>query len=79
MATCKSCGADIVWVKTESGKSMPLDASPIDPTKIDGACFIENGIARFGAFDLPRGTLRYVSHFATCPQAKEHRKPKTAS
>ena len=26
MATCKTCGADIQWVKTSSGASMPVDA-----------------------------------------------------
>lgn len=26
---CKSCGAEILWVKMTSGKSMPVDAKPI--------------------------------------------------
>lgn len=25
---CKSCGAAILWVTTEGGKNMPLDAKP---------------------------------------------------
>lgn len=26
MNTCKKCGAEIVWITTENGKSMPCDA-----------------------------------------------------
>ena len=26
MSKCRSCGADIVWVKTQQGKNMPIDA-----------------------------------------------------
>ena len=28
MAFCKSCKADIVWIKTKSGKMMPADKAP---------------------------------------------------
>ena len=27
-ATCKGCGAAIVWIGTPSGKAMPCDAAP---------------------------------------------------
>lgn len=26
ISKCKGCGADIIWVKTKNGKSMPCDA-----------------------------------------------------
>jgi len=29
MASCKSCGAAIVWMKTSSGKNIPVDADSI--------------------------------------------------
>ena len=29
MATCRSCGADIIWALTLHGKHMPMDAVPI--------------------------------------------------
>lgn len=41
--SCRSCGADIHWIETASGKRMPVN---------------------------PDGT----SHFATCPNADQHRK-----
>lgn len=44
-SSCRSCDARIFWIKTSSGKSMPVDQ--------DGA-----------------------SHFATCPNAAQHRRPR---
>ena len=29
MATCKGCGAEIIWIKTPAGKLMPCDAQKI--------------------------------------------------
>lgn len=29
MAQCKSCGAEIEWLKTKSGKSLPVDKKPV--------------------------------------------------
>ncbi|KKK70334.1 hypothetical protein LCGC14_2925040 [marine sediment metagenome] len=58
-ATCSSCGADIVWGKTKAGKRIPLDAAPI------------GGLMNEETGEVMR--LRQT-HFATCPNAKEHRK-----
>ena len=27
---CKSCGASIVWIKTQKGKNMPCDADAVE-------------------------------------------------
>ncbi len=75
-ATCRSCGAHIVWCQTRTGKSMPVDAlpdpggnlelqHPNDPRDPPVAHVI--GKARFTRD-------RFMSHFATCPDAAEHRK-----
>lgn len=29
MAQCRSCGAEIEWLKTKSGKSIPVDRKPV--------------------------------------------------
>jgi len=65
MAYCSSCGAQILWGKTRSGKAMPLDAEP-DP----------NGSWGLDGDRIVNGTVdpRYTSHFATCPNASSHRK-----
>lgn len=75
-----------MWVETvatekRAGRKMPLDADPANPAR---AAVVENGnliITReFTADGTPivryvqKG--RHVAHFATCPQAAQHRKPK---
>lgn len=78
---CRSCNALIVWTTTSKGKPMPCDVSPsaegtfylfrlpdrIDAVHVDGA---DPRAARAKA----RGDKRYTSHFATCPNAAQHRK-----
>ncbi len=63
MANCRTCGARILWFRMEgSGKPMPVDADAlrvIVPTAIDGE---------------GRVVVAYRSHFATCPDADQHRK-----
>lgn len=72
---CSSCGASIFYAKTRAsgGRTwMPLDWKPV-----------EGGNVALDADDLaivdPPAELpgdRYVSHFATCRFAAQHRKPK---
>lgn len=65
-ASCRSCGARIYWVVTDAGRRMPVDCDaegttrPFVPVPGDGEP--QDG--------------RGVSHFATCPQAAAHRKPR---
>lgn len=64
-SSCSSCGAAIVWVETSSGKSMPLDAKP------------ERRWVRAGRTgESAHFAETYVSHFATCPNAAQHRRPR---
>lgn len=70
---CRSCGAAIRWVYTASGRKMPIDAEPAS----DGNLEIVRGVAQLAQTDLfgnaPCGPF-YISHFATCPNARKHRK-----
>ncbi len=69
MRTCSSCRAPIFWVKTTTVKTMPIDAVPT----ADGNVWLDdNQVASVGK--PVSGSLRYVSHFATCPNAKKHRR-----
>ncbi len=75
--TCKSCGAAILWARTANKKLMPLDPQPFAGGNIrldeDGSCVVLSGDALL----THRGEmLLYVSHFASCPGAGSHRKPK---
>jgi hypothetical protein len=35
-ATCKSCGAALVWIKTEAGRLMPCDPNLVTVVTEDG-------------------------------------------
>lgn len=66
---CKTCDAEIIWIVTPSGKSMPVDAKAetlwlLEP---DGG---QGGSARARPVQVRK------SHFSTCPQADEHRRPR---
>lgn len=71
MAACRSCGASIFWAMTESGKSMPIDQRP-DPN--GNIVLDENNVAAVMAPAEARGRRRFTSHFATCPNANQHRR-----
>ena len=80
MATCKSCGAAIKWIKTTTGKSMPCDAEEVvyweNP---NGAAVIVTPNGETLKADLEGDVatatgIGYISHFATCPNADQHRR-----
>lgn len=73
MSTCKSCGADVIWAKNSStGKVMPLDAQET----ANGNCvLLLDGTFKVGGTFVP-GQRHHTSHFATCPNAKQHRRPR---
>lgn len=71
---CKSCDAPILWVRTGTGRLMPLDAVPTDT----GNVLIVDDIAGvYPDIDPALKLKRYTPHFATCPGAAAHRKPRT--
>lgn len=73
LARCRSCGANIYWVKTESGKSMPVDAMPVPDGNI---IFIDERahVLKKDHEPIEEGQNRYVSHFVTCKYADKHRR-----
>jgi hypothetical protein len=71
VTTCRSCGAPIEWRRTVNGKAMPIDAVPTP----SGNLVIDGHKVRAATEDekvVPH--LLYTSHFATCPDARQHRK-----
>jgi hypothetical protein len=70
MSACRSCGAEIEWARTESGKLIPLDVGEVE----DGNLVIEGGVARVRRGGLDADLPRRRSHFARCPFARQHRK-----
>lgn len=82
MAKCKSCGADIVWIKTKRGKMMPCNPTAIayrfaERCETDALMMVtEDGKVDRGVPDACSWMTGYVSHFATCPYAEKHRRLK---
>ncbi len=69
MSVCKTCGAAITWVKLPTGRTMPLDAGSFTAFLIDGD--------KLNALNPSARPVQVrQSHFATCPQAAQHRRPK---
>ena len=83
MASCRSCGARVVWARTETKEGKPPKSMPLDATPDGRVLVVENGnIVTIGTDTGGAPVVRYVasgqgrhrSHFATCPHAAEHRK-----
>lgn len=82
-ATCTSCHAPIVWATTDRGRSMPVDAAPVAGGNVrlimrrfplpPLAKVVGSAIDLFDDTDVGD---RHTSHFVTCPNAAEHRKPR---
>lgn len=76
VAKCSTCSEHIVWAVTETGKRMPVDAA----MRNDGNVRLvrePDGTVRaiVGAITDPLyGGHGFVSHFATCGQAAQHRR-----
>lgn len=68
ISECKSCGAEIRWLKTKAGKNIPVDLPDPEDLKRDEIL----------AADLyEKATM--TCHFETCPNADQHRKPRESS
>lgn len=70
---CEACGAPILWVRTAKEKWMPLN-----PTQVpNGNMEVKDGVATF--WKAEPSVERYVSHYSSCPAAKELRRQRKAA
>lgn len=74
-STCRSCFANIVWAKTLKGHNIPLDPRP---TPQGNLVFEADDVTVRPARTHDLGGVRFVSHFATCPNAGHHRRGRGA-
>ena len=65
MAECKSCKAEIIWIKTPAGRNHPVDAEPMSMWVQN-----EDHPVNQQGWSIVQG---HISHFATCPNADQHR------
>lgn len=73
-SVCRSCGAAITWTVTSRGKRMPVDAEPHPDGNIRIRHPLTGGPPQ--ADVVPKGSEASLhrSHFATCPNAGQHRR-----
>jgi hypothetical protein len=87
MTACRSCHAPIVWARTTTGKSIPVDAEDMggwtSPTRFDDGNLRPTGErvpSKGGATTMvvevvtPGSGRFYRSHFASCPDALSWRR-----
>lgn len=78
-ATCSSCPATIIWAVTTGGKLMPVDAEP-NPDRGNVELVLLPAGQRHptavvhGQPPLMAEHPLHLSHFATCPNAEDHRR-----
>jgi hypothetical protein len=85
---CRSCQDEIRWaLSSVTGRAIPIDREPRSELEFEPSAFV---LVANAAEDEPpyavslsrlrdanintAGMRRFVSHFATCPKAAEHRK-----
>jgi hypothetical protein len=66
LSACRSCGAPVEWAETATGKRMPFNP-PIVTVPVLVPVIIDGRVVE----DVDGAT---VSHFATCPDAKDWRR-----
>jgi hypothetical protein len=72
VSECRSCGAAIIWTKTQKGKNMPVDA---EPSSAGNYALQEDAPAPLAVRLANDAAATYTgpkhqSHFETCPDAK---------
>lgn len=79
MSRCRTCRAPVRWESTTAGKTIPLDPEPVAKGNIDVVWIGGEEVAVVLGNDdamaaQAAGHKLFVSHFATCPNASEHRR-----
>lgn len=79
-ATCRACGARMLFIKTKNGKTMPVDAESVRfvPDLAGKNLYVlEDGSVVHGTAPEagdPDVHVGYISHFATCTNPDFFRK-----
>ena len=79
---CKACDAQILFIKTVKGKTMPVDAESryfVPDTNGKALYVLADGSVMRGAEPREEDKdkhIGFISHFATCPAADQFRRPR---
>lgn len=77
---CRSCGQRIRFIRMKSGKSMPVNERFVNyklaPEGKDRVVTPNGEVVSYivGVNVMEADGYGYVSHFATCPSANQHRR-----
>lgn len=72
---CRSCQSPMIWgTNVATGKSIPLDANPEAQGKTRYRIVKSSYPIQIEKVTEPTEEPTYVSHFETCPNAKQHSK-----
>ena len=81
ISRCRSCGRQIIWIRTRAGRNMPCDTTLInyslDGNGTDNIVTPSGTVLRCNAQGISpekADGAGYISHFATCPNAANHRR-----
>ena len=77
MAKCRSCHADIIFIKSRKGKLIPVNAEQVRFSPVNGGkdrIVKGNGEVVAGEVRNDGEEVGWISHFSTCPNAGEWRK-----
>ena len=80
MAKCRGCGAEIIWIKTDNGKSMPCDPEQVTYWAGKGLSqkiVTPNGevlSCKLNGYPQSATGIGYIPHWATCPKALDFKK-----
>ncbi len=80
---CRSCGAKILFIKSEKGRFIPCNPTVTRYKMENGGkekVVLDTGKVVSCRTDISAEEMDgvgYISHFATCPNAKVHRKGKS--
>ncbi len=76
MSVCRNCGAEIDWITTQDGKSVPVDPAPVFVLERAGLdqFFDDMGAEITGRQarpeeECPELGVAFVPHWRTCPYA----------
>ena len=77
MPKCKSCGQQILFMKTANGKMMPVNAKPVTYELDPHGSFTllgPGGVTERGRLVVAGSRTGYVPHWVTCPDADKYRR-----
>lgn len=77
---CRGCGQSVLWIRTKAGKNMPVNPTlhnyKSDPDGKEKIVTPDGRVVTGTIIEKPQDANKvgYISHFATCRNAKNFRR-----